>query len=167
MEGILARANSSRDAETFQMNPTIRMLAESGVRFVVIGGHAMQYAGMPRTTIDWDLFIPPRDTENLRKINEALNEELDMEVVPLGPRGENFIQSYQTQWTAIQFHLLVAGLSSFDEAERQAIAVVDDGVTIKRLSGEHLLATKEKANRAKDQDDLTFLRLLKREGKLV
>ena len=84
----------------------------------------MQYAGMPRTAIDWDLFIPPHDVENLRKINEALEKDLDMQVVPLGPRGEHFIQSFHTQWASIQFHLIVAGVPSFEEAERQAIDVM-------------------------------------------
>jgi predicted nucleotidyltransferase len=149
------------------MNPTIRTLAEAGVRFVIIGGHAMQYAGMPRMTQDWDLFIPPHDHDNFRRINEALDKDLDMEVVPLGPRGEHFIQSFQTQWAAIQFHLIVAGVRSFDEAERRAIEIVDDGVRVKRLCGEDLLAAKEKADRPKDQDDLVFLRTLKNEGKLV
>jgi predicted nucleotidyltransferase len=149
------------------MNQSIRTLVDAGVRFVVIGGHAMQNAGMPRMTIDWDLFIPPHDAENFRKVNETFEKDLDMEVVPHGPRGEHFIQSFHLQWTAVQFHLIVAGVSSFEEAERLAINVVDDGVTVKRLCGAHLLAAKEKANRPKDQDDLYFLRKLKSEGKLV
>jgi hypothetical protein len=89
------------------MNDTIRTLVRAGVRFVVIGGHAMQYIGMPRTTIDWDLFIPPHDNLNFSKINEAIEKDLDMEVVPLGQHGEHFIQTFQTRWTAIQFHLIV------------------------------------------------------------
>lgn len=149
------------------MNGTIRTLVQAGVRFVIIGGHAMQYAGMPRTTMDWDLFIPPHDVENFRKINETLDKDLDMELVPLGPRGEHFIQSFQTQWAAIQFHLIVAGVASFEEAERRAIEVEDEGVVVKRLCGPHLLAAKEKADRPKDQDDLFFLRTLKSQGKLV
>jgi predicted nucleotidyltransferase len=149
------------------MNQSIRTLVEAGVRFVIIGGHAMQYAGMPRTTIDWDLFIPPHDASNFRTINEALEKDLDMEVVPLGPRGEHFIQSFHTQWAAIQFHLIVAGIASFEEAERLAIEVVDDGVKVRRLCGAHLLATKEKADRPKDQDDLYFLRKLRSMGQLV
>jgi predicted nucleotidyltransferase len=149
------------------MNRIIRTLAEAGVRFVVIGGHAMQYAGMPRTTIDWDLYVPPHDESNFQRINEALDKELDMDVVGLGPRGEHFIQTFQTQWATIQFHLIVAGVRSFQEAEDRAIELLDEGVKIKRLCGEHLLAAKEKADRPKDQDDLLFLRTLKDEGRLV
>src|SRR5689334_4175338 len=85
------------------MNDAIRKLAKQNVRFVVIGGHAMQLIGMPRMTIDWDLFIPPRDLENFRMLNAALEEERDIEVVPLGPNGEHFIQTFQTQWAILQF----------------------------------------------------------------
>ena len=122
---------------------------------------------MPRMTIDWDLFIPPRDLENFRILNAALDEERDIEVVPLGPNGEHFIQTFQTQWAILQFHLGVPGVPSYEEAERLAVEVTDGDVKIKRLCGAHLLAAKEKADRPKDQDDLLFLRMLKTDGKLV
>jgi predicted nucleotidyltransferase len=148
------------------VNEAVRNLAQAGVRFIVMGGHAIRYIGFARPTMDWDLFIPPHDHENFRKINQTLDRDLDMDVVELGPRGEHFIQTFQTQWATLQFHLIVAGVPSYDEAEANAVTVVDDGVAVKRLSGSHLLATKEKANRAKDEDDLTFLRKLQRNGLL-
>jgi predicted nucleotidyltransferase len=148
------------------VNEAVKKLANAGVRFIVMGGHAIRYAGFARPTMDWDLFIPPHDQENLRKINQTLDKELDMEVVELGPKGEHFIQTFQTQWAILQFHLIVAGIRSYEEAEASAVSVVDDGVRVKRLSGRHLLATKEKANRGKDEDDLKFLRSLQREGVL-
>jgi hypothetical protein len=149
------------------MNDAIRALVHAGVRFVVIGGHAMRLTGMPRTTMDWDLFVPPRDESNFKKINQALENDLDMDVLPLGPRGEYFIQTFQTQWAVLQFHLGVPGVPPFDEAEAAAVEVAEDGVLLKRLSGAHLLAAKEKADRSVDQADLRFLRLLKADGKLV
>jgi predicted nucleotidyltransferase len=148
------------------VNDAVKKLAEAGVRFIVMGGHAIRYMGMGRLTMDWDLFIPPHDLENFQKINETLDKELDMDVVELGPKGEHFIQTFQTQWAIIQFHLIVAGVKSYAEAEAHAVSVVDDGVTVKRLSGHHLLATKEKANRGKDEDDIYFLRKLKNDGVL-
>src|SRR3954469_8636206 len=103
------------------MNDVIRQLAVAQVRFVIIGGHAVRYAGFPRFTQDWDLYIPPHDTENFGKINRALEEERDIEVLPLGPNGENFIQTFQTQWAVLQFHLVVAGIASYEEAEEAAV----------------------------------------------
>jgi hypothetical protein len=87
--------------------------------------------------------------------------------MPLGPNGQGFIQTFQTQWAVLQFHLVLPGVRSFEEAEAGAVEVIDEGVKLKRLSGLHLLAAKEKADRPQDQQDLTFLRELQRLGKLV
>jgi hypothetical protein len=54
------------------MNECIRLLAAAGVRFIVVGGHAIRYAGFARSTLDWDLFVPPHDLANFAKINRAL-----------------------------------------------------------------------------------------------
>ena len=77
----------------------------------------MRLYGMPRFSMDWDFFIPPRDEENFKRLNELLEHELDAPLVPLGTRGENFIQTYQTRWGILQFHLGLPGVPRFDEAE--------------------------------------------------
>lgn len=43
------------------MEELLKKLNDAGVRYVVIGGQAMLQEGMPRFTLDWDLFIPPFD----------------------------------------------------------------------------------------------------------
>ena len=43
------------------MNELILALNAAGVRYLLIGGQAMRLAGMPRYSMDWDFFIPPRD----------------------------------------------------------------------------------------------------------
>ena len=64
---------------------------------MVIGGQAMLQEGMPRFTLDWDIFIPPFDQENFAKINAALADDLDMELEPLDIQaGEGFVQTFQT-----------------------------------------------------------------------
>ena len=59
------------------MEELLRKLYEAGVRYVVIGGQAMVQEGMPRFTLDWDLFVPPFDQENFDRINRAWEDELD------------------------------------------------------------------------------------------
>jgi hypothetical protein len=149
------------------MDELLKMLNESGIRFLLVGGQAMRLAGMPRFSMDWDFFIPPRDEENFNRLNALLNDELDMPLVPLGPRGENFIQTYQTRWGVLQFHLGLPGVPKFDEAERQAIQRHNEfGTPVPCLSGPHLLAAKRAANRPQDQADIEFLTELQRLGKL-
>jgi len=149
------------------MTDLLESLNSAEVRYVLIGGQAMRLMGMPRYSMDWDLLVPPHDKANFAKLNEVLGAELDLPLVPLGSRGENFIQTYQTRWGVLQFHLGLPGLDGFEEAERRAVArPTEDGVMVRCLSGEDLLSAKMAADRPQDQADITFLRELKRLGKL-
>ena len=150
------------------MDELLRQLSASGVRYLVVGGQAMRLMGMPRYSMDWDLFIPPKDKENLAKLNALLEEDLDQPLVPLGPRGENFIQTYQTRWGVLQFHLGLPGVPDFDNAERQAVVRLNEtGIPVRCLCGSHLLAAKKAADRPQDQADIEFLTELQRLGKLA
>jgi hypothetical protein len=149
------------------MDELLKRLNEARVRYLLAGGQAMRLAGMPRFSMDWDFFIPPRDEENFARLNALLVEDLDVPVVPLGPRGENFIQTYQTRWGVVQFHLGLPGVPRFEDAERQAVIRQNEmGTPVPCLSGPHLLAAKQAANRPQDQADIEFLSELQRLGKL-
>jgi predicted nucleotidyltransferase component of viral defense system len=76
------------------MNELIQQLNAAGIRYLLIGGQAMRLAGMPRFSMDWDFYIPPRDGGNFDRLNKLLENELDAPLVPFGPAGENFIQTY-------------------------------------------------------------------------
>jgi len=72
----------------------LKKLLDAGARFVVIGGQAMLQEGMPRFTLDWDIFVPPRDLDNFQKINQALADDLDMELEPFDfLTGDGIIQT--------------------------------------------------------------------------
>jgi hypothetical protein len=149
------------------MDELLRMLDGAQVRHVLIGGQAMRLWGMPRFSMDWDFFIPPRDADNFARLNALLADELDLPVIPLGTEGENFVQTYQTRWGVVQFHLAVPGVPQFEEVERQAvIRHTEHGTPVRCLSGPHLLASKRAANRPQDQSDIEFLTELDRLGKL-
>lgn len=149
------------------MNELFSALNTAHVRYLLVGGQAMRLLGMPRFSMDWDFFIPPRDEENFKHLNEILKEELDAPLVPLGVRGENFIQTYQTRLGILQFHLGLPGVPRFDEAEKSlVIRNSENGTPVKCLSGMHLLAAKRAADRPQDQPDIVFLEELKRLGKL-
>ena len=63
----------------------------------------------------------------------------------------------------LQFHLGLPGISSFDDAEKRALEIeLEDGIKIKCLSGEDLLAAKKAANRDVDQADIEFLEAKKK-----
>ena len=150
------------------MNELILAFNAASIRYLLVGGQAMRLTGMPRFSMDWDFFIPPQDEANFSRLNDLLKDELDMPIVPLGSRGENFIQTYQTRWGVLQFHLGLPGVPKFDEAEKsETILKTETGAPVKCLSGTHLLASKRAADRPQDQADILFLEELKRLGKLT
>jgi hypothetical protein len=149
------------------MNELILAFNATGVRYLLVGGQAMRLNGMPRFSMDWDFFIPSRDGKNFAQLNEILKDEIDLPLIELGARGENFIQTYQTRWGILQFHLGLAGVPKFDEAEKAAvIRQSEQGVPVKCLSGIYLLSAKRAANRPQDQADIIFLEELQRLGKI-
>jgi len=142
------------------MDELISKFNENEIRYLVFGGQAVRLEGMPRFSMDWDVFIPGKDKENMQQINELLGDELDMPLVPVGPRGENLIQTYQTRWGIIQFHLAVVGIHSFDEAEAHATAHANEnGLLVKAFSLDDLIASKEAVGRPQDLADVEFLKI--------
>ena len=139
------------------MEPLIERLNAAGIRYLVIGGQAARLSGVPRFSMDWDLYLPPRDQENVDRINRVLADELDVPLVTLGRRGENVVQTYQTQWGIVQFHLGGPGLPRFDNAEARAAQRQCGGCSVKVLNDTDLLASKRAANRPQDQIDIEFL----------
>jgi len=125
------------------MNELILALNAANIHYLLVGGQAMRLTGMPRFSMDWDFFIPPRDEKNFTRLNEMLHDEIDVPLLVLGSRGENFIQIYQTRWGILQFHLGLPGVPSVDDAEKAAvIRQSEQGTSVKCLSGIHLLAAK-------------------------
>jgi len=149
------------------MDELILAFNAAGVRYLLVGGQAMRLTGMPRFSMDWDFFIPPHDESNFTKLNEILKDELDVPLVALGARGENFIQTYQTRQGILQFHLGLPGVPRFDEAEKSAVTrQSEQGTPVKCLSGIQMLAAKRAADRPQDQADIAFLEELQRLGKI-
>jgi hypothetical protein len=149
------------------MDEVLKRFNEARVRYLLVGGQLMRLAGMPRFSMDWDFFIPPRDEENFLRLNALLEGDLDLPLVPLGPKGENFVQTYQTRWGVVQFHLGLPGVPKFEHADSQAVTrKTEAGTPVRCLSGSHLLAAKRSANRPQDQADIEFLTELQRLGKL-
>ena len=144
------------------MEELLKKLNDARVRYVVIGGQAMLQEGMPRFTLDWDIFIPPSDSDNFAKLNAALAGELDMDVEPLDVKtGEGFVQIYQTSAGIVQFHLSPPGLSKFSEVEERAVTRDYKGVPVKYLCLDDLLSSKLAVARDKDADDILFLQIKK------
>ena len=140
------------------MDELILLFNKHRIRYLLIGGQAVRLEGMPRFSMDWDFYIPPKDLDNIQKINRLLEGELDLSLLPLGERGENFVQTYQTRWGIVQFHLAGPGLPKFDEAEARAVIHETENQTpVRCLSTIDLLESKRRAARPQDIEDIAFL----------
>lgn len=145
------------------MDELIQQWNVAGVRYLLVGGQALRLLGMPRFTMDWDFFIPGRNQDNLGRLNALLEKEIDEPLVPLGPVGENFIQTYQTRFGVLQFHLGLPGVPRFDDAEKRArLCPTESGTLVRCLSIDDLLASKTASARPQDQLDIAFLKELQR-----
>jgi len=148
------------------MEVQLKRMNEAGVRYIVIGGQAMLQEGMPRFTLDWDLFIPPNDAANFSSINQALAGELDIDLVPFDAKtGEGFVQTFQTEHGIIQFHQTVPGLPKFDVVEARAVIHDYKGIPVRYLCLDDLLNSKLAVARDKDSDDILFLTVKKQTRK--
>ena len=139
------------------MDDVIRRLDGAGARCLLIGGQAMRLEGMPRFSMDWDFLVDDRPA-NLATITECLGDELDLPLVPRGPKGEHIVQTYQTRWGVLQFHLAIPGIGSFEDAwTRRQRLPSEGGALFPCLSTRDLLAAKRASGRPQDRIDAEFL----------
>jgi len=149
------------------METLIELFNLHEIRYLVIGGQAIRLEGFPRFSMDWDVLIPPHDADNIARINALLEDELDYPLEPLGPCGENFIQTYQTRWGILKFHLGATGLAKFDTLESRAVERQLSGrIVAKCICGTDLLESKRATHRAADAEDIEFLEAKQQAGLL-
>lgn len=134
-----------------------RRLNDSGTAYLVVGGFAIRAAGYSRETMDLDLVIAT-DLENEAKVYKALESLPDKAVLELEP-GE--VSKYTVVRVGDEICVdLMASASgiAYEEASKDQIIRVIDGVPIPFASPRLLYRMKEKTHREKDRADLQFLR---------
>jgi predicted nucleotidyltransferase len=144
----------------------LRRLSEAGVKFVLIGGLAVNAWGVVRGTKDVDIVIAP-DIENLKRV-ATLAAEINGQV----QTDESFLSSQPSiagqlasgEQVAIETELgrldVVQGLDgipAFDELRARAKETEVLGVRVPVCSIEDLKAMKEAAGRTRDLADLEDL----------
>ncbi|HKI47891.1 MAG TPA: hypothetical protein VKA69_01085 [Desulfobacteria bacterium] len=122
-----------------------RALEEHKVRYLLVGGLAMNLHGVPRMTMDIDLVIA-LDTKNLEKfIGAAASLELQP-ILPIPLR--DLLDSEKRDLWAKDRNMVAFALRPLQA----------DGPTVKDM-----ILLKEKANRAQDKADIDHLRRLQNE----
>lgn len=147
----------------------IRILNESKVDFVVVGGAAIVAHGVARATFDLDVCYK-RSPANIQRLCAALKPyaptlrgapdglpfKFDAKTVQ---RGLNFTLS--TSLGSLDFLGEVSGVGSYADVEKASQRGEVDGQPCKILSIDGLLRAKRAAGRKKDQEAILELESLK------
>lgn len=138
----------------------LREMDRSGVRFLLVGAHAIAAHGIPRATRDIDFWIDP-EVDNARRVWEALLRF----GAPLSALGISE-RDVRTPGMVLQFGIApnridlmtsLSGVDRFSDAwERRVMTELGD-VAVPVLSLEDLRATKRASGRPRDLLDLTML----------
>jgi len=156
-------------AEAFRAREMLRVLADHGVEFVVIGGIAGVARGSAYMTHDLDIAYS-RDATNLHKLAAALTQ-LEARLRS-APRSVPFLLDAETLRKGAHFTFETAlgpldildrpdGSPGYDELKRRAGEPLDvDGLPVLVASLDDLIAMKEATGRPRDRLVASELRTL-------
>jgi predicted nucleotidyltransferase len=145
----------SRPATIDDVKRIIRALNEQGAEYLLIGGYALFAHGYHRTTEDIDLLVPAtrHAAEKFRRALIVLQDRAIENVPPEWfEEGEN-IRIADEIVVDLMFN---ACGETYTSLERYAEAVDLDGISVRTVSLEGLLRTKQ-SGRAKDAADRAVL----------
>jgi predicted nucleotidyltransferase len=151
-----------------------RRLEEGGVRYLVVGGIAVNLHGVSRLTHDVDLFLA-LDQENLRRFVAVAKAYSFKPVVPV--EVEDLADAQKVRDWIENKHMLAFGLRpqnpaeptvdilvkspiDFEQAYARRVVVDVEGRRIPIAAIADIIAMKSGTGRAKDQDDIAMLRRL-------
>jgi len=159
--------------EALNPEPLLRALHDAGVRYIIIGGFAVNAHGVIRPSRDLDI-VPDPDPDNLRRLAHLL-ADIDARHVGLGDfhadefpfdptrpedlqGGANF--RLETRLGDLDVMQWVAGIDTepaYETLTAGAIAGELDGIPLRVCGLDDLIAMKRAAGRPRDLDDLQRL----------
>jgi hypothetical protein len=131
--------------------------ADAGVEYVLVGAYALAAHGLVRASGDIDLWVRP-SAENARRVHAALiafgapSEQIDVEDFT---RADSIVQ-LGVPPLRIDVMTAISGVE-FDDAWRDRLTILLDGVEVPVLNRAHLIANKRATHRPKDLLDLRWL----------
>jgi predicted nucleotidyltransferase len=134
-------------------------LNKNGVRYLLVGGYSVILHGYSRTTGDMDLWVD-RTVDNYANIVAAFRE-FGMPVFDM--TENNFLEhpawdvfTFGVPPVAIDLMISIEGFS-FNEIYQRSVIFDDDGLHVRVIHKNDLIALKKSAGRSKDLDDLENL----------
>lgn len=148
-----------------EINALLQNLKTSEVRYILIGGFAMAFHGLPRATGDIDLWIDntPTNMERLKEalINTGFTEAVAMQKTTQLVPGFAVFNLLESDFKIDLMHSIKAFKEKdFDACFLRAKIANYNGIDVAVMDAKDLLNEKIKTNRIKDLVDIDFLKNL-------
>ncbi len=148
----------------------LSVLAEHGVRYVLVGGFAALIYGSPYVTVDLDV-VPQVSEENLQRLSDALRAlgarvwtESEPEGLAFDHDGKSLAEAgvwnLVTSAGRLDLSFVPSGTSGYEDLARDAMHLTVLGVGTDVASLADVIRSKEAAGRDKDRLVLPVLRRL-------
>jgi len=149
-----------------------RELNKNGVKYVVVGGIAVNLHGIPRATYDIDLLVE-MSNENLKKIVKLLKKWGFKPKVPLKvteilveKNREKWIKEknmkafclYNPVWAISEIDILIDSSVEYEQAVKNLVYKQADDVVIPVISIGDLIKMKKGSKRKQDLADIRYLK---------
>ena len=152
-----------------------REFQKQKVKYVLVGGIAVNLLGAMRSTADLDILVEMSD-ENLKKIVEILRSQGYRAKQPIDPMKiadrktrDEWIEKKHMK--ALNFYkkdelkevdIVIESPVSFEEAKKSALRIKVDDLTLPVISMDNLIKMKKKTGRAVDDLDIKELTKIKK-----
>ncbi len=154
-----------------------RKFNEEGIRYLVVGGMAVNFYGIPRMTYDIDILLDLED-RNVEKFVKLLRQwefkpKVPVDILDFAREGarREWIETKNMKafnlvnpsWAIREIDVIIDSPVKYAEAIRRAVTIQLQGVPIPTVGLDDLIAMKENTGRRQDEADIRYLKGLKDE----
>lgn len=152
----------------------LRAFEKNRVKYVIVGGIAVNLLGGYRTTLDMDILIDMTD-ENIRKVVTVLKKAGYYAKQPVDPiqladrksrdgwiKNNNLVafNFYKSEKTYEEVDIILQAVVDYKKAIKGAQRINVGGLTLTVISRKDLIAMKKAAGRPVDRNDIKVLKKL-------
>jgi predicted nucleotidyltransferase len=152
-----------------------RELNERGIKYIVVGGVAVNLYGIPRMTYDIDLLIDLSE-ENLINLVNLLKEwgfnprlPVDINDFIKKEKREEWIKSknikaftfVNSEWAISEIDIVIDSPVDYETAIKRVKHIKISGIPVPIISIDDLIKMKEVSGREQDKSDIRYLKRIK------
>jgi hypothetical protein len=154
-----------------------KKLNEEKIKYIVVGGIAINLYGIPRMTYDIDLLLAIED-KNLKRFLQLLKAwgfkpKVPVDIMDFAKKDkrEDWIKNKNMKafnlvnpaWAISEIDVVIDSPIDYEEGQKRVNHIVLQGVSIPVISVDDLIKMKEKTGRQQDKADIRYLRKFKNE----